>query len=1310
MAEDAFRWCSGLQSICVEAGNTAYRAEGNCLIRISDSKVLFGCDPADIPEGVKSIDGYAFTGRTGTQNIAIPDSVVSIGEGAFYRCSGSAIRLDIGKGLKTIGKYAFRDCSGISLINVAPGNPTFRSEGNCLISRSSGELILGCRNSVIPTGVKKIGVGAFEACEQLYEISIPYGVTSIGDIAFRDCADLEYVSIPASVTSIGESAFSSCSRLRSAALPAGLTSLGDDAFRNCDSLTSVTVPGTVKTVGEYTFFNCISLESAELQYGVNSIGEHAFYNCGDLVTLKLPESLSSIGPGAFKNCGSLASVMVPGSVSHLESEAFRGCLALQSVVLSNGMQSVGDEAFRDCGSLKEIVIPNGITEIGRFAFRDCHALETVYLPSSLCSVKSWAFADCGSLTKAFYAGSKSCWDAVEIWDNDELIGAVEAAGFDNYIITAGSNEIFSWTLYNDGRLVFSGSGVIGDKDVEDIAWLPYSAVIQSVIIDSGITEIGRNAFYGCSALSSVTIPNTVTSIGQNAFCGCANLTAVTIPAGVNAIDDGAFSGCSGLSRINIPEGITGINFDTFKNCVSLVNITIPKSVSVIGSYSFAGCAGLTEIVIPAGVTSIRTGSFEGCGSLGSVTIPAGVTSIGEDAFAGCNRLRLVTYAGTESQWYAIPGWNEVDYEGVRYCFTPIASDKCGDNLSWAVSDSGVLTVSGTGAMWDYDRMDHPAPWMQPSVSGQITSVVLKKGLTSIGDNAFSGLKLKSVSIPAGVTRIGEGAFSYCSVLESVTLPSGLKEIGGDAFYSCWELRGIAIPSGVQRIGEFAFSCCGIQTLTLSAVNASIETAAFRNCGSLTNVILAPGMTEIGEAWFDNCVNLRSASIPVSVTRVGESAFNNCAELTDVYYSGSREQWEALEANIEANNDPLFSCGVHAQAGKTYTVLFDPNGGEGGGVTQGFVYGVAQPLAPNTFTREGYDFTGWKNGSATYKDGQSVKNLTSTNGGVVTLKAQWKARAAYPGYNYVIRFNGNGSTGGKTSTMSMRVGTAKALPANGFTKTGYHFSGWAASEDGPVVYANKQSVKDVNIALMTTEQTAPVDVELFARWDRNTYTVTFNGNGGKLANGKTTPYQQMLCYDTMQTLEECRFTREGYTFLGWSTAKKATVPNYWDAQTGRFNLTGKNGGTVTLYAVWRANTYHVEFRRNSDSASGSTVTQYIAYGKSAKLNAVGFVNPGFSFAGWNTKPDGSGKTYANKASVKNLCSGTNAYATLYAMWKPNNYTVVFKANSGTGKTPAAQKGYSNTQKIDIPQNPYTFGAYEFAGWSTKQDGPVVLQIK
>ena len=76
----------------------------------------------------------------------------------------------------------------------------------------------------------------------------------------------------------------------------------------------------------------------------------------------------------------------------------------------------------------------------------------------------------------------------------------------------------------------------------------------------------------------------------------------------------------------------------------------------------------------------------------------------------------------------------------------------------------------------------------------------------------------------------------------------MKEIGGDAFYSCGELRGIAIPSGVQRIGEFAFSCCGIQTLTLSAVNASIENAAFQNCGNLTNVILAPGMTEIGEAW------------------------------------------------------------------------------------------------------------------------------------------------------------------------------------------------------------------------------------------------------------------------------------------------------------------------------------------------------------------------------------------------------------------------------------------------------------------------------
>ncbi len=188
----------------------------------------------------------------------------------------------------------------------------------------------------------------------------------------------------------------------------------------------------------------------------------------------------------------------------------------------------------------------------------------------------------------------------------------------------------------------------------------------------------------------------------------------------------------------------------------------------------------------------------------------------------------------------------------------VESGKCGENLSWTLDDNDTLTIVGTGNMNDayclYSRKD------------SIKSVVIEKGVTSIGNEAFYGCKnLKSITIPDSVTSIGNYAFSNCLSLEDITIPSSVKSIGWDAFYLCANLKSITIPKSVTEIGE----------------------QAFRDCSKLTSVEFEDDskLTVISEYMFYGCENLSSITIPKKV-RINEGAFCGCIKLTEISYPGN----------------------------------------------------------------------------------------------------------------------------------------------------------------------------------------------------------------------------------------------------------------------------------------------------------------------------------------------------------------------------------------------------------------------------------------
>ena len=208
--------------------------------------------------------------------------------------------------------------------------------------------------------------------------------------------------------------------------------------------------------------------------------------------------------------------------------------------------------------------------------------------------------------------------------------------------TCGEN--LTWALDSDGQLTIEGTGPMEDySSFYSILHAPWSDLpIRSIVIHTGVTSIGNEAFRDCSETEKITISSSVTRIGGHAFEGCVNIKSIIFPASVTEIGGYAFAGCSSLKNIRISYRIKKIGQFAFSHCSGFTSITIPYGVTYIGQAAFEDCTNLKNIKIPASVTAIKDFTFYECSSLETVTIPSGVMHIGVSAFSKCSNLEKVT--------------------------------------------------------------------------------------------------------------------------------------------------------------------------------------------------------------------------------------------------------------------------------------------------------------------------------------------------------------------------------------------------------------------------------------------------------------------------------------------------------------------------------------------------------------------------------------------------------------------------------------------------------------------------------------------
>ena len=481
--------------------------------------------------------------------------------------------------------------------------------------------------------------------------------------------------------------------------------------------------------------------------------------------------------------------------------------------------------------------------------------------------------------------------------------------------TCGENV--TWTLDDQGTVTISGSGEIIDfvDNGPDESLSPFrgNESIKKVVIEDGITHIGRVCFKDCKNLDDIVIPESVESIDDSVFDGTPWLTKKLeenniVIAGKTII---ASEGCTG--ELIIPDGVKRIAAYAFQSS-KITSVVIPDSVTEIGTRAFM-YSGVTTATLGNGISIIDEGVFFYCGKLSSVYIGNSVERIDSNAFGNCEKLAKFEVSSDNPNLCSIGG---------------VVYNKAGDTI--VLIPSGIESIDIPAAVTVINNGAF-------SYCSNLKKVTIPESVTSIGDFAFENCSsLESVVIPNSVTSIGSFTFGFCNELKNVTFPDGITSIPPQCFYYCQSLESIVLPDSVTSIGENTFDgCSSLKSLTISDNINEIGEKAFNNCKSLvdfsissdsekyscvdgvlynkdgTELVLAPPartkldvpqtVSSIREGAFRFCYCLKEVNFPDAVTTLPAYLFQNCGALESI----------TLPKNINYIEKSVFICCKHLKS-------------------------------------------------------------------------------------------------------------------------------------------------------------------------------------------------------------------------------------------------------------------------------------------------------------------------------------------------------------------------------------------------------------
>ncbi len=391
------------------------------------------------------------------------------------------------------------------------------------------------------------------------------------------------------------------------------------------------------------------------------------------------------------------------------------------------------------------------------------------------------------------------------------------------------------------------------------------------------------------------------------------------------------------------------------------------------------------------------------------------------------------------------------------------------------------------------------------------------------------------------------------------------------------------------------------------------------------------------------------------------SFNTSLALT------SASTGRVVVSTYTGNDDQLWKLSLQNEEPEKYTVTYNANGGSGASKEQTKTAGESLTLSSTEPTRNGYKFLGWatsKTGNVKFESGDKY-----TDDKNITLYAVWEEIKTY-----TIKYNANGGTGAPSSQTKTH-GESIKVSAQKPTRSGYEFDGWATSANGNVEYNPSENY------------TKDSDITLYAVWKPLTYKVTYNANGGTDAPAAQAKIHNEKLYITDDTPE-----RDGYSFIGWATTKTGSV----SYKAGQQYTSDKD---ITLYAVWKANTYTISY--NANGGSGAPKNQTKEYAEGIKLSTQEPTRKDYIFLGWSTLVQGS-----VEFAPGSVCS-VNENITLYALWQEEEnevYYIIYNANGG--KNAPSMQTKNEDEDLTISEVVPTREGYTFDGWAIGNDDTVV----
>jgi len=1377
---------------------------------------------------VKYIGGNAFK-ESAVTKVTIPSSVTDILNSAFEGCA-SLTEVNLSEGLEQIGAYAFEHSAVTSLtipgtvttigvyamegmasltkLTFAYGTEELALDGNVFNGTNNvTELVIdryytfGNGNGISYNTVKKVTFGEHlttipkSVCQgmSLNELNVGANVTAIDRNAFADCTLPEGYNFPftqikeikegafyptqnlpanldlSGVETIESNAFANCA-IQTVKLGSSLTTLGNGAFSYCDQLTAINISGSINSFTAATFQYCTALTNVTFDYSSTALTlEDGTFSYA--TNLTIDRKISGTTPFSTSAVKKVALGSHMASTSAIQSLNLSQYTGLTEIELLDGWTEVPYQAFKDLTTVTTLTLPEGLETISQEAFNGCTGLTAVTIPGTMKKIDSNAFKGCTNLTSLTLDYSENLTDGNWMFGKGVLLfngtpfyqtnitdfvadrpfktggnsvpfTTLKRATFGSHVtsiepymfsgltleqlvvsenVTEIGNYAFTNCILPDGVVIpFSNLKKIGNDAFRGCTGLPatidLSAIeeissnafqnctsIESLTIGGG--TIGSSAFSGCTNLASITLNEGVTGIGSSNFSNLANLTTISLPSTLKTIGPDAFANCANLTIPGgLPIGLEVIDTRAFSGCKKLV-VTIPSMVKTIGQSAFSGCESLTEVTIPAGITDLGMYTFYGCTGLTSVTIPSTLKTMSRQEFANCSNLTTVTIEnGAETLKMA----SDVFYS------TPCTNLIIDRPFEWTSTSNNQYFKNAENVTFGEHVTAIPARALYQS--NKLTNITMTDNVTSIGEQAFcvtsfSDTSTKELKLSKNLQTIGKQAFEYMyNGPEALVLPITVTEIGQQALashytypntlkdiYVPWIDAPLALTNDTESYGTFRYA--DNQTLwvpggTLAKYQAADGWKRFQNFDYWSFVVNSSVKGKGALAWSNGeTVTDNGTNTAKSVTGTAlatEAAAGPVSGLfvreKDVTFTATPARGYELNGftangtakDVTAGNDPSSVVVSSLTADQTIVATFTP-------IKYNITYnnllnGVVDPANPATYTvednaitlvnptRTAYNFKGWTGTDLT--EATMTVVIPASSIGDREYTATWEPIV------YDITYDLAGGAVDPANLDKYTIETADFTLINP-TKLGYTFTGWEGTD--------------------LTEKTMAVTVttghwgerSYTATWEPNPYKVRFDINGG---DGTEAMADQDHVYDAPLNLTQNAFTRTGYTFKEWNSKADGTGTVYAD-KAEVVNLTAVRDEVVMLYAQWMPNPYQVRF--NANNGTGTMANQDFVYDTQQALTENAFSRTGYTFKQWTANADGTGATYADKASVKNLTAELNGIVDIYAQWQVIPYTVTYDLAGGTVAT--ANPTEYNVETATFTLTNPTREGYDFAGW-------------